>query len=76
MVEIAGRAIRDYGFRQVVLWSPDDVIGRWALSSRESQVLLGPIREALEALPIPVEPEDIPQEQDRFARLIGDALGS
>jgi hypothetical protein len=31
--------------------------------------------EALEALSIPVEPQDVPGEQDRFARLIGDALG-
>jgi hypothetical protein len=75
LIEIANKAIADYGFRQVVLWSPDDVIAQWDLSSPEAQVLKGPMLEALEALSIPVEPQDVPGEQDRFARLIGDALG-
>jgi hypothetical protein len=74
LVEIVNKAIADYGFRQVVLWSPEDVIVRWSLASREGQVLQGPVRDALEALPIPVEPRDIPAEQDRLARLINDAL--
>ena len=75
LIEIANKAIADYGFRQVVLWSPDDIIARWDLSSQEAQVLKGPVLEALEALPIPVEPQDVSGEQDRLARLIGDALG-
>ena len=76
LVEIAGKAIADYGFRQVVQHSPDDVVARWGLSSEQARVLLGPVLDELAKLPIPVEPEDVPAETDRFARLIGDALGS
>ena len=75
LVEIANKAIADYGFRQVVLWSPDDIIAQWGLSSQEAQVLQGPVLKALGALPIPVEPQDILGERERFAQLIGDALG-
>ena len=76
LVEIAGKAIADYGFRQVVLYSPDDVVSQWELSSQEAQVLRGPVLDELDKLPIPVEPRDVPAETDRFARLIGEALGS
>ena len=74
LAEIANRSIADYGFRQVALWSPGDVASRWALSPKEADVLEGALHQALEALPIPVEPSDIPAEQERFARLISDAL--
>ena len=74
LVEIAGKAIADYGFRQVVLYSIDDVVDQWGLSSREAGVLRGAVLEALEALPIPVEPQDVAAETDRFTTLIGDAL--
>ena len=76
LIEIAGKAIADYGFRQVVQYSPDDVVAQWDLSSDEARVLHGPVLDELDKLPIPVEPEDVPAETDRFARLIGDALGS
>ena len=72
--EIANKAMADYGFRQVVLWSPDEVIGQWGLSTEEARVLQGPLLDALHALPIPVEPQDIPGEADRIAVLIRDAL--
>ena len=75
LIEIANKSIADYGFRQVVLWSPDEVISKWGLSTREAEVLGGPLRDALEALPVPVEPANYRAEQDRFARIIGDALG-
>ena len=75
LIEIANKAIADYGFRQVVLWSPDDVVARWALSSDEVEVLRGPVFEALQAMPVPVEPRDVPSEQDRLAQIIGAALG-
>ena len=39
LVEIAGKAIADYGFRQVVLYSPEDVVAQWGLSSEEASVL-------------------------------------
>ena len=74
LAEIANKSIADYGFRQVALWSPGDVVSRWTLSPKEAQVLEGALHQALEALPIPVEPSDIPAEQERFARLISDAL--
>ena len=75
LIEIANKAIADYGFRQVVLWSPDDVVARWALSSEEVEVLRGPVFDALQAMPVPVQPRDMPSEQDRLARIIGEALG-
>jgi len=74
LTEIANRAIADYGFRQVALWSPGDVASQWALSQKEAEVLEGALHQALEALPVPVEPRDIPAEEDRLARLISDAL--
>ncbi len=76
LVKIVAKAIADYGFRQVVLYSPDDVVARWDLSSEEARVLHGPVLDELDKLPIPVEPEDVLAETDRFARLIGEALGS
>ena len=76
LIDIANRAIADYGFRQIVLWSPDDIVARWGLSSEHAQVLRGPLRQALEALPVPVEPARIPNEEGRLAALIEDALGS
>ena len=76
LVEIASKAIADYGFRQVVLWSPEDVLAQWGLSESEAQVLRGPMRRALESMPVPVEPANIPDEQRRMAAIIEDALGS
>ena len=76
LVEIASKAIADYGFRQVVLWSPEDVQVQWGLSEREAQVLQGPMRRALESMPVPVEPVNIPDEQRRMAAIIENALGS
>ncbi len=76
LVEIANKAIADYGFRQVVLWSPEDVLAQWGLSESEEQVLRGPMRRALESMPVPVEPANIPDEQRRIAGIIENALGS
>jgi hypothetical protein len=76
LVEIAGKAIADYGFRQVVLYSPDDVAARWGLSSEEAGVLRGPVLDELDKLPIPVEPENVAAETERLAAVIGDALRS
>ncbi len=74
LTEIVSKAIADYGFRQVALWSPEDVVARWELSVQEADVLKGPLREELARLPNPVEPSNIPQEQQRFARLIDQAM--
>jgi len=75
LVEIANRAAADYGFRQIVQWSPDDVIGQWGLSTAEADVLTGPIKEALDRMPVPVEPDDLPGEQERLAKIIREELG-
>ena len=72
--EIASKAIADYGFRQIAMWSPQEVVRRWELSEAETALLEGPLREALEGLPIPVEPTDIPAEERRLERLIQESL--
>ena len=45
LIEIANKAIADYGFRQVVLWSPDDVIAQWDLAQNEADVLAHLLKE-------------------------------
>ena len=64
------RAVADYGFRQAVLYGADDVARRWELSDQERAVLESTVLERLAALPIPVEPEDVPAEQQRLADAI------
>ena len=75
LIKIADQAVADCGFRQVALWSPDEAVERWALSPDEEAVLTGALHDALAALPVPVEPADIPAEQARIAELIKAALG-
>ena len=74
LIEIANRAAEDYGFRQIVQWSPDDIVAQWGLSEKEANVLKGPVKQALDGLPIPVEPNDLPCERERLARIIRDGL--
>jgi hypothetical protein len=73
VIEISDRAVADYGFRQAVLYGADDVGQRWGLSDQERSVLEGIVVEALSALPIPVQPAEIPGEQARLAGLIRQA---
>ena len=54
VIEIANRAVADYGFRQAVLYGADDIARRWELTVDERSVLEGPVLERLGALPIPV----------------------
>jgi hypothetical protein len=68
--EVVNRAIADYGFRQGVLWGAEDAARQWELSPQELSALQDTLIPALEALPIPVEPANIPTEQARFADLI------
>ncbi|MQF69943.1 hypothetical protein FIM12_06395 [SAR202 cluster bacterium AD-804-J14_MRT_500m] len=68
--EIVNKAIADYGFRQIVQWSPEDVITQWNLSEKEAAVLVGPIKDELDQLPVPVEPSDVLSEQNRLGELI------
>ena len=73
VIEIADRAVADYGFRQAVLYGADDVARRWDLSDQETSVLETTVLERLSALPIPVQPEDVPSEQARLADMIREA---
>ena len=74
LIEIANKAVADYGFRQIVQWSPDDVAAQWQLSLGEVEVLKGRLKTELDQLPIPVEPQDVPGEQERLAGIITAAL--
>ena len=75
LIDIANRAVADYGFRQAVLYGANDIGLRSGLSPKEQETLEGPVLEFLAALPIPVQPEDIPSEQARVARTIRAAAG-
>ncbi len=75
LIEITNKAVADYGFRQIVQWSPEDIVAQWQLSTRETDILTGVIKDELDRLPIPVEPSDVPQEQERVAGIIRQALG-
>lgn len=74
LIEITNKAVADYGFRQIVQWSPEDIVAQWRLSTREAEVLTGIIKDELDRLPIPVEPSDVPQERERVAGIIRQAL--
>ncbi len=75
LIEITNKAVADYGFRQVVQWSPEDIVARWQLSTREAELLTSVIKDELDRLPVPVEPPDVPREQERVAGIIRQALG-
>ena len=70
VIEIADRAVADYGFRQAVLYGANDVARRWELSDQEKSVLETTVLQRLSALPIPVQPDDVPGEQARLAEMI------
>ena len=74
LIEITNKAVADYGFRQIVQWSPEDIVAQWQLSTREAELLSGVIKDEMDRLPIPVEPTDVPGEQDRLAGVSRQAL--
>lgn len=74
LTEFANKAVVDYGSRQIGLWSPDDVAVQWQISASEVGLLKGPLKIGLEQLPIPVEPGNVPGEQERLAAIITAAL--
>ena len=76
LIEIADRAVADYGFRQAVLYGAGDIACRWELSDQERAVLEGAVLQQLGALPVPVQPQDVPGEQSRLAELIRAAAPS
>ena len=70
IIDIANRAIADYGFRQAVIYGVADISAKWSLTDTEAAVLAGPVLNELSALPIPVQPSDIPSEQARIEEII------
>lgn len=70
LVDIVNRAVADYGFRQAVLYGSADIARRWSLTEEEAGLLAGPVLAELRALPIPVQPVDIPGEEARLSELI------
>ena len=70
MIDLANRAVADYGFRQAVLYGATDIASKWSLSEDEAELLSGTVLAELSALPIPVQPADIPAEQARVAEVI------
>jgi len=70
LIDIANRAIADYGFRQAVLYGASDIARKWELSEAETAQLAGPVLAELSALPIPVQPADISGEQTRVSEVI------
>ena len=47
---------------------------RWELSAEETAVLEGALHDALDELPVPVEPDDVPGQQERIGGIIRAAL--
>ncbi|MCH8988729.1 MAG: hypothetical protein IIA92_07965 [Chloroflexi bacterium] len=70
LIDIASRAVADYGFRQAVLYGVADIVRRWSLTEEEAALLSGPVLAELSALPIPVQPADIPAQQAKIAEVI------
>jgi len=70
LIDIANRAIADYGFRQAVLYGSADIARKWELTEDEATLLSGAVLSELTALPIPVQPADIPSEQARVSEVI------
>ena len=70
LIDIANRAVADYGFRQAVLYGAEDVGRRAGFTQKEQAILEGTVLDFLAALPIPVQPAAIPGEQAKLADAI------
>jgi len=70
LINIANRAVADYGFRQTVLYGAEDIAQRAGFSTQEQEILVGTVLEFLAALPIPVQPANILGEQQRMESAI------
>ena len=66
LIEITNRAVADYGFRQAVLYGPEDVARRSGFTGQEQEILNNTVLALLAQLPVPVQPKDIPAEQARL----------
>ena len=70
LIEVVNRAVADYGFRQAVLYGVEDIGRRAGFTQKEQAILEGTVLDLLAALPIPVQPADIPGEQAKLAGAI------
>ncbi len=70
LIDVANRAVADYGFRQAVLYGAEDVGRRAGFTRQEQAILEGTVLDLLAALPIPVQPANIPGEQEKLAGAI------
>ncbi|MBI4233188.1 MAG: hypothetical protein HY686_01965 [Chloroflexi bacterium] len=68
--EVIAKAVADYGFRQVVVWSPEDVVAAWALTPTEGELLRTRIIPEMKRLPVPVEPADRERAERRLEALL------
>ena len=70
LIQITNKSIADYGFRQAVVWSPEDIIDSWGLDEAEADLLTTRIIPKLKDLPIPVEPADREKVQNAFNAIL------
>ncbi len=70
LIDIVNRAVADYGFRQAVLYGSAEIARRWLLTDAEAAILSGAVLSELSALPIPVQPADIPAQQGRISDIV------
>ena len=70
LINIANRAVADYGFRQTVMYGAEDIAQRSGFSQQDQEILASTVVDFLIALPIPVQPGDIPAEQQRMEEAI------
>ena len=70
LIEVANRAVADYGFRQAVLYGAEDIGRRAGFTQQEQAILEGTVLDLLAALPIPVQPANVPGEQAKLAGAI------
>ncbi len=70
LIDIVNRAVADYGFRQAVLYGSAEIARRWLLTDAEAAILSGAVLSELSALPIPVQPADIPAQQARISDIV------
>lgn len=76
LIEVANRAVADYGFRQAVLYGAEDVGRRAGFTQQEQTILEETVLDFLAALPVPVQPADVPNKQATLASAIRAAAGS
>lgn len=70
LTELISKGIHDYGFRQVLLWSPDDLTALYELSDSEVELLKGIVHTELLKLPNPVEPN----QREKYIRFLTDLI--